>query len=78
MERNSFLVETSWLAEHLHDPDLRIVDMRGYVRTVEKDGIQEALYEGARDDYERCIFLVPCTSTGQEILLILMIQSRPK
>ena len=53
MERNSFLVETSWLAEHLHDPDLRIVDMRGYVRTVEKDGIQEARYEGARDEYER-------------------------
>jgi thiosulfate/3-mercaptopyruvate sulfurtransferase len=51
MERSSFLVETSWLAEHLHDPDLRIVDMRGYVRTVEKDGIQEARYEGARDEY---------------------------
>ena len=53
MERNSFLVETSWLAEHLHDPDLRIVDMRGYVRTVEKDGLQEARYEGARNEYER-------------------------
>jgi thiosulfate/3-mercaptopyruvate sulfurtransferase len=53
MERNSYLVETSWLAEHLHDPDLRIVDMRGYVRTVEKDGIQEARYEGARDEYEQ-------------------------
>ena len=53
MERSDFLVETSWLAEHLHDPDLRIVDMRGYVRTVENDGIQEARYEGARDEYER-------------------------
>lgn len=53
MERSSFLVETSWLANHLHDPDLRIVDMRGYVRTVEKDGIQEAHYEGARDEYEQ-------------------------
>lgn len=53
MERSSFLVETSWLATHLHDPDLRIVDMRGYVRTVEKDGIQEAHYEGARDEYEQ-------------------------
>jgi thiosulfate/3-mercaptopyruvate sulfurtransferase len=31
MERRSFLVETSWLAEHLQDPDLRIVDMRGYL-----------------------------------------------
>jgi len=53
MERSSFLVETSWLAKHLQDPDLRIVDMRGYVRTVEKDGIQEARYEGARDEYEQ-------------------------
>src|SRR5205085_2166968 len=53
MERSSFLVETSWLANHLEDADLRIVDMRGYVRTVEKDGIQEAHYEGARDEYEQ-------------------------
>jgi thiosulfate/3-mercaptopyruvate sulfurtransferase len=53
MARNSFLVETSWLAEHLQDPDLRIVDMRGYVRTVEKEGIQEARYESARDEYEQ-------------------------
>ena len=51
MERSSFLVETTWLAKHLQDHDLRIVDMRGYVRTVEKDGIQEARYEGARDEY---------------------------
>jgi len=53
MERSSFLVETSWLAEHLQDLDLRIVDMRGYVRTVEIDGIQEARYEGAYDEYEQ-------------------------
>jgi thiosulfate/3-mercaptopyruvate sulfurtransferase len=53
MERSSFLVETPWLAEHLQDPDLRIVDMRGYVRTVEKDGVQEARYEGARAEYEQ-------------------------
>ncbi len=51
MERNRFLVETTWLAEHLHDPQLRIVDMRGYVRTVEKDGVQDASYVGARDEY---------------------------
>lgn len=51
-ERSRFLVETSWLAEHLHDPQLRIVDMRGYVRTVEKDGIQDASYVGARNEYE--------------------------
>src|SRR5712692_10872663 len=53
MERSHFLVETSWLAEHLHDPHVRIVDMRGYVRTVEHDGAQEASYVGARDEYEQ-------------------------
>ena len=53
MERSHFLVETSWLANHLNDPHIRIVDMRGYVRTVEHDGVQDALYIGARDEYER-------------------------
>src|SRR5712691_6589627 len=53
MERSLFLVETSWLVEHLHDPHLRVVDMRGYVRTVERDGVQDALYVGARDEYEQ-------------------------
>ena len=52
MERSRFLVETTWLAEHLNDPHLRVVDMRGYVRTVERNGIQDALYVGARDEYE--------------------------
>ena len=53
MDRHQFLVETEWLAEHLHDPHLRIVDMRGYVRTVEHNGVQDALYVGARDEYEQ-------------------------
>lgn len=52
-ERHQFLVETSWLAEHLHDPHLRIVDMRGYVRTVERNGVQDAEYVGAHADYEQ-------------------------
>lgn len=53
-ERGRFLVETSWLADHLHDPQVRIVDMRGYVRTVERPGgVQEAEYVGAREDYEQ-------------------------
>jgi thiosulfate/3-mercaptopyruvate sulfurtransferase len=52
-ERNHFLVETDWLAEHLDDPNLRIVDMRGYVRTVLRDGVQEALYVGAPEEYEQ-------------------------
>src|SRR5579884_1073060 len=54
MERSRFLVETSWLAEHLNDPHLRVVDMRGYVRTVTLEGgVQEATYVGARDEYEQ-------------------------
>jgi thiosulfate/3-mercaptopyruvate sulfurtransferase len=53
MERTRFLVETSWLAEHLEDPQIRIVDMRGYVRTVERDGVQDAEYVGAREEYEQ-------------------------
>ena len=54
MERSHYLVETSWLAEHLKDPHLRVVDMRGYVRTTTvQDGVQEALYVGARDEYEQ-------------------------
>ena len=52
-ERHRFLVETSWLAEHVHDQHLRIVDMRGYGRTTEHNGVQDAHYVGAREDYER-------------------------
>lgn len=51
MDRSRFLVETSWLAEHLNDPHLRVVDMRGYVRNIVKDGVPDALYVGARDEY---------------------------
>jgi thiosulfate/3-mercaptopyruvate sulfurtransferase len=51
--RSQFLVETAWLEEHLHDPELRIVDMRGYVRTVVNDGLQVAVYEGAPEEYEQ-------------------------
>ena len=53
LERSRFLVETTWLAEHLNDPHLRIVDMRGYVRTGEHDGRQDAVYVGARDEYNQ-------------------------
>lgn len=52
MERTRFLVETGWLAEHLQDPNLRIVDMRGYVRSVMvSPGVQDALYVGAPEEY---------------------------
>ena len=53
MDRSRFLVETSWLEEHLGDSSIRIVDMRGYVRTTEQDGIQQAEYAGAREEYEQ-------------------------
>ncbi len=55
-ERGQFLVETTWLAEHLHNPEIRIVDMRGYVRTVPRagvEGLQDASYVGAREEYEQ-------------------------
>lgn len=52
VERDRFLVETDWLAEHLQDSHLRIVDMRGYVRTVTvRPDLQEAQYVGAREEY---------------------------
>src|SRR5579864_1995383 len=56
LDRGQFLVETDWLAQHLHDADIRVVDLRGYVKTVTLDasrGLQEAHYLGARDEYEQ-------------------------
>jgi len=47
------LVTTDWLAEHLRDPDLRVVDIRGYVRKTDlEEGRQRAEYLGAREEYE--------------------------
>jgi thiosulfate/3-mercaptopyruvate sulfurtransferase len=51
MDRSRFLIETSELAARLGDPLLRIIDMRGYVRTTELDGVQHAEYVGAREVY---------------------------
>jgi thiosulfate/3-mercaptopyruvate sulfurtransferase len=51
-----FLVSTAWLQERLENPqpnpDVRVVDMRGFVvtRPVEP-GVEEAEYRGARDEY---------------------------
>jgi thiosulfate/3-mercaptopyruvate sulfurtransferase len=57
--RAKHLVETAWLEERLGDPKVRIVDMRGYVRTnTETDGFQTADYLGARDEY--LISHIPC------------------
>ncbi|HEY7035870.1 MAG TPA: sulfurtransferase [Thermomicrobiales bacterium] len=47
------LVSTEWLAAHLEQPNLRIVDMRGYVKSWDVGGCkQEAAYLGARDEYD--------------------------
>jgi thiosulfate/3-mercaptopyruvate sulfurtransferase len=47
------LVETGWLEEHLDDPGLRAVDIRGYVRKTDLGGgRQRAEYAGARSEYD--------------------------
>jgi thiosulfate/3-mercaptopyruvate sulfurtransferase len=47
------LVTTDWLAEHLHDPDLRVVDIRGYVKKTDLgERRQGAEYLGAREEYD--------------------------
>jgi thiosulfate/3-mercaptopyruvate sulfurtransferase len=46
------LVSTDWVEEHLHDPAVRVVDIRGYVVTKAiAPGIEHAEYRGARDEY---------------------------
>lgn len=46
------LVTTDWLAQHLTDADVRVVDIRGYVVTRPVGpGIDEAEYRGAGDEY---------------------------
>ena len=53
MERSDTLVGTSWLRDHLDDPDLRVVDIRGYVRKTDLgDGRQRAEYLPARGEYD--------------------------
>jgi thiosulfate/3-mercaptopyruvate sulfurtransferase len=46
------IVTTDWLAQHLADPDIRVVDIRGYVVTRPvSPGVEEADYRGAREEY---------------------------
>lgn len=46
------LVSAEWLAEHLNDAHVRVVDIRGYVKTEDLgEGRQKATYSGARDEY---------------------------
>ena len=48
------LVSPEWLAERLTHPGLRIVDIRGYVKTEDLgEGRQRAEYVGGRDEYDR-------------------------
>lgn len=47
------LVSTDWLENHLTAPSLVVVDIRGYVNTIDLgDGRQAADYVGARTEYE--------------------------
>ena len=47
------LVSAEWLAARLGVPDLRVVDIRGYVKTEDLGGgRQRAEYIGAREEYE--------------------------
>jgi thiosulfate/3-mercaptopyruvate sulfurtransferase len=48
------LVSAEWLAERLDEPGLRVVDIRGYVKTEDLGcGRQHAEYVGAGDEYGR-------------------------
>ncbi|MDR3633863.1 MAG: sulfurtransferase [Isosphaeraceae bacterium] len=50
--QDDHLVTTDWLEAHLHDPAVRIVDMRGYVTTRPvAHGVEEATYRGAEEEY---------------------------
>jgi thiosulfate/3-mercaptopyruvate sulfurtransferase len=46
------VVSTDWLAQHLEDPAVRVVDIRGYVhiQTI-AHGVERAEYRGCRDEY---------------------------
>jgi thiosulfate/3-mercaptopyruvate sulfurtransferase len=47
------LVTTDWLAEHLDDPKVRVLDVRGFVHHIDQpDGTMVVTYESARADYE--------------------------
>jgi thiosulfate/3-mercaptopyruvate sulfurtransferase len=47
------LVSTAWLQGQLDNPNLRVVDMRGYVKSMDVgQGKQEASYVGAPEEYE--------------------------
>ncbi len=53
METFDPLARTGWLQDHLEDPDLRVVDIRGYVKKTDLGGgRQRAEYLPAREEYD--------------------------
>ena len=74
------LVSTDWLAEHLSDPGVRVVDIRGYVVTKPLEpGVEQAEYRGApRRIPGRPISPARSSSTGLAISSTLMIPSPPR
>jgi thiosulfate/3-mercaptopyruvate sulfurtransferase len=53
MENRDPLVTTGWLAARLEDEDLRVVDIRGYVKKTDLGGgRQKAEYLPAREEYD--------------------------
>jgi thiosulfate/3-mercaptopyruvate sulfurtransferase len=53
MQNKDPLVTTDWLAAHLEDEDLRVLDIRGYVEKTDLgEGRQKAEYLAAREEYD--------------------------
>ncbi|MDQ3863209.1 MAG: sulfurtransferase [Actinomycetota bacterium] len=53
MENSDPLITTDWLAAHLEDKNLRVVDIRGYVKKTDLGGgRQKAEYLAAREEYD--------------------------
>ena len=51
-EKVPHLVSTQWLEEHLNDPAVIVIDVRGYVVTRQvAPGVEEADYKGACQEY---------------------------
>ena len=49
----SHVVSTEWLEAHLNEPNVRVVDIRGYVATRPVEpGVEAATYRGAPEEYE--------------------------
>jgi thiosulfate/3-mercaptopyruvate sulfurtransferase len=69
---SQFVVEPAWLAQHLKDPNLRIVDMRTDSKDYDEDGhVPGAVYlsvSSIRTPVETGGFRLPSKSEGEKIL----------